>query len=295
MALSVTICLCTFRRNSIAATLASIGRQQAVGPEALPVIVVDNDEDSRGRERIEAAAAVAGVELLYVHAPARNISNARNAALDSVETRWAAFIDDDEEAAQDWLAELMAGRAAAEAVIGRSHALYGPDLPSWAADCDFHSNRIAGRADNAYTSNALLDMVFVNAHHLRFRLDLGQTGGEDTMFFRALAEAGGRIAYCPQSVVFEPVPAQRATMRWVLRRRFRAGQTHGLVLQEHDCRGFDRLAFSAGLKLTAAAVMAVATIPGTVASRRWAARAALHAGALAYRVRPSILREYGGT
>jgi succinoglycan biosynthesis protein ExoM len=36
----------------------------------------------------------------------RNISIARNAALDVAETLWVAFIDDDEHASATWLANL---------------------------------------------------------------------------------------------------------------------------------------------------------------------------------------------
>lgn len=286
----VTICICTFRRESIAATLRSIAEATAYAP--VPVVVIDNDDHNGARDRILAAAAAAKVAATYVHAPARNISIARNAALDAVETRWAAFIDDDEIAEPAWLCALLLMRDRGEAIIGQSRALYDPGVPAWNAACDFHSNRLEGRADNAYTSNALIDVDFVRRHDLRFRLDLGQTGGEDTLFFRAFSEAGGRILYQPDSVVVEPVSTARATMRWALRRRFRAGQTHGLVLQQFDRKAYRILLVTAAAKCVFSLIAAAATVPGTTASRKWLARSALHAGSVSYRLYPRIVREY---
>ncbi|MBB5731567.1 succinoglycan biosynthesis protein ExoM [Altererythrobacter atlanticus] len=288
-----TICVCTYRRPSLFQTLKSFERLERVDGLSPCVVVIDNDLTDALRVRVEEFARGFSLPLRYVHAPAQNISIARNAALDAVETRWAALIDDDEIAAPDWLSQLWHARKGAEAVIGQSAAQYGPDLPGWAARCDFHSNRIEGSVANAYTSNALLDIDFVRRHGLNFRVELGRTGGEDTVFFRQFAQAGGRIAYCPSAIVTEEVPAARATMRWVRRRNYRGGQTHGLLCREFDPRAYRTLLFTAGAKAGFSALMALVTIPGTDASRRWFARAALHAGAMHYRIRPQILEEYG--
>ncbi len=293
MAEPVTICICTYRRPSLFETLASIEQLRLRNVDVVGVLVVDNDLADGLRSEVAERAGSYRFPLRYCHAPAQNISIARNAALDGVETRWAAFIDDDEVASPDWLEELYAAAEGAEAVIGQSVAQYGPALPGWAARCDFHSNRITGRVDNAYTSNALLDVDFLRRKNIRFREELGRTGGEDTLLFRQLAESGGRIVYRPESVVYEEVPPTRASMTWVFRRMYRAGQTHGLLSREYDAKAFSRLGLTAGAKALASAAMTLATLPGTDASRRWAARSALHLGALSYRVRPTILEEYG--
>lgn len=289
---AITICMCTFRRESAFEALHSFAGLEDTGELPVEVLVIDNDETNALQARFEEYAAGYALPMRYVHAPARNISIARNAALSHSRTRWLAFIDDDEVATPEWLKHLAAARARADVAIGRCEAVYGSDLPAWVSACDFHSNRIKGNPTNAYTSNALIDRDFLVRHGIQFRIELGRTGGEDTIFFREIAEAGGRIIYCPEAVVYEDVPEGRANMQWVRRRMFRAGQTHGLLCREFDKKAYSILPVTSGAKVVFSAFMAAATIPGSVRSRRWYARAALHAGAIAYWVRPELIEEY---
>ena len=273
--------------------LQSLAGLEGVDTSAITVLVVDNDETDALRSRMEKFARDFPLRIRYVHAPAKNISIARNAALDGAETRWISFMDDDEVASPNWIAELLSVRDDATAVIGRCDAVYGSGLPNWIERCDFHSTRIDGNPANGYAGNALLDVAFLQDRQIRFKIELGRTGGEDTVFFRQIAEAGGRIVYNPAAVVYEPVPPARASMKWVLRRKYRAGQTHGLVCREFHPAAYSRLAVTAAAKTAVSAAMALVTIPGSVASRKWFARASLHAGALHYRIKPALLEEYG--
>lgn len=290
---AVTICVCTFRRPALFDALSSFKQLKGLDKYGLRIVVIDNDETDAVRAEVEAYAGNYPLPIRYVHAPAKNISLARNAALDAVTTPWLLFIDDDEIADSDWLEQIMALAPSNDAVIGACNATYGDGLPKWMARCDFHSNRITGRVENAYTSNALLRMSFVNAHNLRFRLELGRTGGEDSMFFHQMANLGGRLAYQPSAIVYEPVVPSRASMDWVKTRMYRAGQTHGLLTREFAPSAFRSLLLTAGAKASFSAFMAVLTIPGSDASRKWWARAHLHAGALHYRIKPAIYEEYG--
>ena len=286
-----TICICTFRRDSIAETLQSLALLEPDLPPA-EIVIVDNDGADGAKSRIEQAARQAGLTIRYIHAPSCNISIARNAALDACTTRWAALIDDDEIARPDWLSRLCRKANEGQAVIGVSRAIYSKHLPAWAALHDFHSNRLTGDFANAYTSNALIDVAFVRHARLRFREDLGQTGGEDTLFFRQFARAGGRIVYEPDAIVEEKVSSSRATMRWILLRSYRSGQTHGLVLSELDPAAYRKLLVTASAKLAVCMAMTLLSAWRKGRWRYWMRRGALHAGALSYVVKPQILREY---
>lgn len=290
---SINVCICTFRRASVVDAARSVDGQTGIDGIPIRLTIIDNDETDTLRETIAQLAGELELAVHYVHAPAKNISIARNAALDSADADWLAFIDDDEIADGDWLANLVKYRDRADVIVGRSQAVYGPDLPDWLARCDFHSNTIEASPENAYTSNVLLNLELVRQHAVRFREELGRTGGEDTVFFRQLARAGARFTYAPEAVVREPVPETRANMRWVRRRMYRAGQTHGMVCKTFDPTEFAKLWVKTPAKMGFSALMALITRPGSDRSRKWEARACLHAGALHYRLRPNILEEYG--
>lgn len=291
---TLDVCICTYRRAALADALASLGRQQLPAGLALRVIVADNDALPVRREEILALGSALGLALDYVHAPARNISVARNACLDAARADWIAFIDDDEQAAADWAGRLFATRGKADIIFGVSRATYGdPAIPAWIAAGDFHSNRIGGNdaAWNGYTANVLIDRRLIAARGLRFSPALGQSGGEDTMFFLAAYEAGATFGYEPAAIVFEQTDPARATLRWLSLRRFRSGQIHYLVLARTG--GRRRGAALAAAKALASFGLAALSLGSRVRAARHFLRGMLHAGVVASALGAGLYREYG--
>jgi succinoglycan biosynthesis protein ExoM len=285
--LEVDIAICTFRRPAVAETLASVGAQDLPAGVTVRVIVADNDETPEAEGRIRAAAQAHNLDLVYVHAPARNISLARNACLDAARGEFLAFLDDDETASAGWLAALLAEatRGGWDAVLGPVRAVYGPDAPAWLSTGDFHSTApapVRGRILKGYAGNVLIRRRAVEARGLRFDLARGRQGGEDDDFFYRLTDAGGTIGYAPDAVAYEPVPPGRASLKWLLTRSFRTGQTHGARLATR-ARGLGKLAQIglAGAKGGACLAGAAASLPWPARRHRWLVRGALHAGAVA--------------
>jgi len=126
---SLDVCVCTFRRPSVAGLLASLAKQILPPSLRVRVIVADNDDTPSAREIVLDAFQANGLNGIYLHAPERNISIARNACLAAADADLVAFIDDDEVARPDWLAGLIAeqGRAAADVVFGKVNATYAAD------------------------------------------------------------------------------------------------------------------------------------------------------------------------
>lgn len=284
---SVDIGICTFRRQAVVETLASLARQSLPFSVTIRAIVADNDETPQARERVLAAAAKHGLDVTYVHAPARNICLARNACLDAATAPYLAFIDDDETATPDWLAALLAEADKGwDAVLGPVRAVYGPDAPAWVAKADLHSTSpvySGGEILKGYAGNALLRRATVERLGLRFDLALGRQGGEDDDFFYRLTDAGGRIGYAPAALAHEPVPSQRTTLDWLLKRSFRTGQTHGARLSSRTPGGIARIAQAAVAAAKGGACIAGAAATALSPSRRskWLVRGALHAGVVA--------------
>ncbi|HEX4193121.1 MAG TPA: glycosyltransferase [Stellaceae bacterium] len=283
----VDVCICTYRRPQLAATLKALAAQTGCRDLAVRVIVADNDTAAHAAATITALGAELGLDLHYVHAPARNISIARNACLAAAQAEWLGFIDDDVVPSPVWLQELMAEgqRGGWDAVLGPVRAIYPAATPTWVREGDFHSSRFVAKQDRivtGYTSSVLLRRDFIRRHDLRFDIDLGRCGGEDTDFFYRFCDAGGRIGSVAATLAEEPVPIERTQLGYILKRNFRQGQTHALRLRQLSPRGVRRF-WQGPIALGKAVLLGAGALfyPRQVNRRLYLARAALQCGVVA--------------
>ncbi|MFB9949548.1 glycosyltransferase [Rhizobium puerariae] len=295
----IDIGICTYRRPELRATLESLFALAVPAGAALRLIVADNDAGPSARALVDGLRGQSPFPISYVHCPKSNISIARNACLAECDADYLAFIDDDETARPQWLAELLnvASLTRADAILGPVRAIYGVRSAAWMRNGDFHSTMpvwVGARIRTGYTCNVLLDMRSPAVAGRRFALSLGQSGGEDTHFFTELTEAGGRIEFAPNAVVEEIVPEKRASFSWLAKRRFRSGQTHGRIVASRN-PGLGRLKQTglAGMKFAYCAALTAATFLSPVTRNRYALRAALHAGAVSGTLGMREIRQYG--
>ena len=74
------------------------------------------------------------------------------------------------------------------------------------------------------TCNFLLDLKIVEPLGPEpFDHSYGLTGGGDTVFFRTLALRGNEMAWSEEAFIYEEMPDNRATLKWLRQRRYRAG------------------------------------------------------------------------
>jgi succinoglycan biosynthesis protein ExoM len=291
----VDVCVCTFRRASIAGLLASLAKQDVAGSLRMRVIVADNDDMPTARAIVEAAFVANGLDGVYLHAPARNISIARNACLQAARAPLIAFIDDDEIARPGWLSGLVAAMDASKSdvVFGKVNAAYASDAPHWMRTADLHSTPAPirkGEIDGGYTCNVLMRREAVGA--LRFDPKFGRSGGEDTTFFAAMRGMGAVMSYSAEAVVDEPVTPSRSSLSWLTRRAYRSGQTYGLL---RLAKGEPPVVV-ATMSLAKAMwcfLMAGLTLWSPARWRRSAVRAYLHAGVLGAATGRAPLELYG--
>lgn len=291
----VDVCVCTFRREYLAETLKSIAAN-AIPTADLRVIVADNDTVPSAKKLTEAFARDTGLPVKYIHAPATNISLARNACLDAASADFVAFVDDDENVDPHWLEALLrtARATGADVVLGPVTAVYGPEAQGWMREGDFHSTIpafVGGIIQTGYAGNVLMRRRQPFST-LRFDLSLGQSGGEDTEYFYRLHDLGGRIAFAPDAIAYEPVPAERARLAWLMRRRFRSGQTHGLRLVRAS-RGGWRALVLATAKAGYCLAMIVPNLFSPVRWRHYLLRGTLHIGVVGGLLRARQASLYG--
>ncbi|TKB57053.1 MAG: glycosyltransferase, partial [Mesorhizobium sp.] len=80
---SIDICVCTFRRLELADTLRSIAAMDMPAGYNVGIVIADNDDTPTAEPLVAKLAGELKLPVTYRHAPARNISIARNACLDA--------------------------------------------------------------------------------------------------------------------------------------------------------------------------------------------------------------------
>jgi succinoglycan biosynthesis protein ExoM len=298
---TIDICVCTYRRSHLVNTLTSLSRLTVRPNWRVRIIVADNDETPNARKLVESTKCPAPFPIFHVHAPARNISVARNACLDAATAHFVGFIDDDELATPAWLEALIERqeRSKADVVLGPVEPRYPAQGADWLRRENFHAIRpvwVKGEILTGYTSNVLLVRDAASLKGLRFDPKLGRSGGEDTVFFAAIHKAGGHIDYAPDAIVNEDITQERLKFFWLIKRAFRSGQTHGLLLladQGQPLMTRLRNLLLASGKAVFCSLIALCVLPIGGRARYWFLRGTLHAGAVAYMLgRPGLI-QYG--
>lgn len=237
----IAICICTYNRpEGLKAALRSLDGQQltTLSEDQIVVIAVDNSEGGSAKAICDAYAENGRFAFRTVHQPAKGLANARNACLAAAEREQAAhilFLDDDEAAAPSWVEALLdrLTQSGAAAAIGPVFPVFERPPSAWLPVHRF-VNRVAdtgGFTEDGHSCNAAISMAAIRAGHLSFDLRFNETGGEDTMFFKALRAQGGRIAWAETAHVHEFVPAHRMRANWLFRRWYRTGIVEAQLAQ----------------------------------------------------------------
>lgn len=230
---SVIICAYTLRRwEDMLASIASAVRQ----PEATEVIVVIDHEP----ELLERTQRAWTGLTVVPNAHRQGLSGARNTGLALATGEIVAFLDDDAEAADDWLRTLLTGfdQPDVVAVGGRAvpawpTALAPRALPAelwWIVGCSYRGlpeqraevRNVMG-CTMALRRASLIAVGGFNPDTGRIgRHPLGDEETEVCIRLRAINRKS-RIVYEPSSVVHHRVTADRITTRYVRTRSFFEG------------------------------------------------------------------------
>lgn len=231
----VSVCICTYNRPAIANTIASILSQQRVSLSTLEIIVCD-EEDSRtpAKQLVEQLSSSSPAPIRYITCNARNLAICRSACIDAAEGEWVAFIDDDEIAEADWLAELLAAQVKFNADVVKSFVkgIYPAEAPNWVKQCDPFTRDFGPtgtRLRFVATNGVIFRRAYAIKNGIKFDPKFGSGGGEDPDFFLKFYNSGAVMISCRSSVVYEHVPLGRLNMGYFRRRFWTDGYVYGVL------------------------------------------------------------------
>lgn len=240
---SVTVVICAYTTDRWANLLDVIEsvRAQTVSPQET-VVVIDHNVELYER-LIEVVDDVTVVE----NRGPKGLSGARNTGVSLADTDIVAFLDDDAEAAPDWLQHLVALYDDPDvlAVGGRVEPVWETGRPSyfgeeldWIVGCSHRGMpRVASEVRNVIGANMSFRLEVLRQVG-GFNHSLGRQGSvplgceETEICIRSrMGSPGSRIVYEPAAVVRHHVPATRGTLRYMLSRSWSEGLSKAQVSQ----------------------------------------------------------------
>ena len=219
------------RLAGLEVAVRSTFRQAGVDLASLELVIVDNDEQPSAQAAVAALAAEAPFPVIYLHEPRPGVATARNSALGCARGAFIAFLDDDEEAPEGWLAALLAaqGRFDADVVFGPVRGRAPAEVRRHRAYLERFFSREgpaeAGLTDIYYgCGDSLLRRAALPHPERPFCEGHNKIGGEDTILFSAMQAAGKRFAWAPEAWVWEDPAPSRLSLRYTVPRAFAYGQ-----------------------------------------------------------------------
>ena len=190
----ITAIVCTCRRHGLLGDCLAALDAQTLTRDAFEIVVVDNSVDATAIAAFDWPARVR-----LVTAERAGLSHARNLGLAAAAAPIAAFIDDDAQAAPDWLAAILRAADAhpqAGAVGGRVVPVWPQPRPDW---LDASHDGFLSIVDHGARARALDAREWLAGTNIAFRRDAAIRAG-------GFAEHLGRFP--------EPCSATRKSRCW---------------------------------------------------------------------------------
>ena len=233
---SVTVGVCTYRRPELLQRALDSLARQTWPHDDFEIVVVDNDTQRSAEALVARFAQTASApRIRYAVEPGRGVSHVRNRCVAMAQGEWLAYIDDDEEARLDWLAQLMSAqqRFAADVVLGPVNPLLPDDAPAWLramGRSTDHPGMVTGTVvppGQGGCGNVLMRLAAVRARGAApFHPSLSLTGGEDAELFNWLRQQGAKVVWCGDAWADEHQPARRLRLGHHLYRNLQFATVH---------------------------------------------------------------------
>ncbi|MGJ8559161.1 MAG: glycosyltransferase family 2 protein [Litorimonas sp.] len=245
----VSIVIPTFKRPDTLARLLESIFVDIAGRTDTVIIVADNDVAKSAEQTVLDLSKANSVPIEYTVAPDPGVSNARNAGMARVQSRYVLFLDDDMEVVPPYLDTILKTSQALRTALTFAPAIAALPIGSepferWLSP--LFSRVFDGQTrvveDTLGTGGCLVDLQDISLPSPVFDPALNEVGGEDDAFFAEIIRQGGTVGWCAETKAWEHVPPHRATLDYLWRRHFAFGQTPTRQAADRGIKGWASIA-----------------------------------------------------
>jgi len=229
--MDISVVLATYNRvESLRVTLESFSRLRFSTQWTVELLIVDNNSKDSTREVVQNFAAQMEFPVRYIFEKKQGRSAALNSGIVQANGKIVVFTDDDVLMHLEWLSNLKRAFDSYDcaAVAGRVIPQWNHAKPDWlemegqfaVVHFDLGGDLREIRIPPLGANSAFRREVFQK--YGLFRVDLGVNGSrhtvtcDDTEFGERLIQAGEKVIYCPNAIVYHPVDPVRTTKKYFL-------------------------------------------------------------------------------
>lgn len=234
----ITACVCTCNRHNLLLEAIKSLMRQNLDKRLYRILIVDNSPDREKAYDLKMKLHNPPF-LLYIIEKKTGLSNARNVGVRECGTEFIAFIDDDAIASPDWLNNILFGfkkfGLEVAAIGGRVKPVWEVTPPSWLDEslvsylsiidlgdrCRFINDDewLAG-TNIAFRTENIIDIGLFDTNLGRVGNEAILLSNEEINLLKRLRNAGKKIAYIPNAIVYHYISRDRLTREWFRRRAF---------------------------------------------------------------------------
>tara|TARA_Y100001970_G_C14197253_1_gene838847 strand:- start:984 stop:1901 length:918 start_codon:yes stop_codon:yes gene_type:complete len=228
----IAICIITYRRfDNLKLCINSIASQKT--KFKYDIIIVDNDCESRIKKAIDEIAQAKQLSIKYYIENTKGIPNARNKCVEIARDsyKYLIFIDDDEEALDNWLESLVKSikELNSDIVIGPVISEFTKKPSNFINIEDFFNRKrypTGTILKNGRTGNMIANTTIFKNYEKPFETSFNKMGGSDSHFFKKIHKDGFITKWDNEAIVKEIIPKQRAKISWIIKRMLRVGASN---------------------------------------------------------------------